>query len=65
MTNKTLTYKEAISEIEKILVSIEKDEPDVDELTEKVKRVTFLIKFCKDKLYKTQEDVEKVLKGID
>lgn len=65
MANKTLTYKEAISEIEKILVSIEKDEPDVDELTEKVKRVTFLIKFCKDKLYKTQEEVDKVLKEMD
>ncbi len=65
MANKTLTYKEAISEIEKILVSIEKDEPDVDELTEKVRRVTFLIKFCKDKLYKTQEEVDKVLKEMD
>lgn len=61
--SKKLTYKEAISEVEEILEAIENDELDVDDLSEKVKRVTFLLNFCKEKLFKTQEDVEKVLKG--
>lgn len=65
MATKKQTYREAITEIEEILTSIESDELDVDELAEKVKKVTTLLKFCKDKLYKTQEEVEKVLKEIE
>ena len=63
MSTKKQTYREAIIEVEEILASIENDELDVDDLSEKVKRVTFLLKFCKDKLFKTQEEVDKVLKG--
>jgi len=65
MTQKKQTYREAITEVEEILASIENDELDVDELAEKVKKVTLLLKFCKDKLFKTQEDVEKVLKEME
>lgn len=65
MAPKKQTYREAITEIEEILASIENDELDVDELAEKVKKVTLLLKFCKDKLYKTQEEVEKVLKEME
>ena len=65
MTQKKPTYREAITEIEEILESIENDSPDVDELAEKVKRVSLLIKLCKDKLYKTQSEVEKVLKEME
>ena len=64
MAIKKQTYREAITEIEEILSSIENDELDVDELAEKVNKVTLLLKFCKDKLYKTQEEVEKVLKEL-
>ena len=48
-----------------ILEKIENDEIDVDELVEKVKKVTELLRFCKDKLYATQDEVEKALKDID
>lgn len=65
MAQKKQTYRESISEIEEILGSIENDELDVDELAEKVKKVTQLLKFCKDKLFKTQEEVEKVLKEME
>ncbi|MBN1927740.1 MAG: exodeoxyribonuclease VII small subunit [Prolixibacteraceae bacterium] len=65
MTQKKQTYREAMQEIEEILSSIENEEPDVDELAEKVKKVSQLLKYCKDKLYKTQEEVEKVLKDMD
>jgi len=65
MATKKQTYREAIDEVEEILASIENDELDVDELAEKVKRVTFLLKSCKEKLFKTQEEVEKVLKEME
>ena len=65
MVQKKMTYKEAVDEIDEILGKIENEELDVDELSEKVKRVSFLIKFCKEKLHKTETEVENILKEMD
>jgi exodeoxyribonuclease VII small subunit len=65
MSIKRLTYNEAISEIEEILERIENEQLDVDELAEKVKRVSVLLKFCKEKLHKTNEQVEQILKEME
>jgi exodeoxyribonuclease VII small subunit len=65
MAKQEIKYREAINEIEEILQKIENDELDVDELSEKVKRVSALLKICKDKLHKTEEEVEKILKDMD
>ena len=62
MPKKKISYKEAIAEIEEILEKIESEELDVDELSEKVKKVSSLIKLCKDKLHKTEEEIENILK---
>ena len=62
---KELSYKEAISEIEDILQQIENDEPDVDQLSEKVKRLSFLGSWCSEKLHHTEEEIEKILKEIE
>ena len=60
-----ISYKEAITEIEEILEKIENEEFDVDELAEKVKRVSTLLKICKEKLVKTNEQVEQILKDME
>lgn len=60
-----LTYKEAMNEIENIVSKLEGNQLDIDELSEKVKRVSQLIAYCKSKLHKTEEEVEKILKSID
>ncbi len=65
MTKKKVTYKEAVEEIEEILSKIENEELDVDELSDQVKKVSSLIKICKEKLFKTQEEVEQILNEID
>jgi exodeoxyribonuclease VII small subunit len=65
MVTKKITYNEAISEIEEILEKIEHEELDVDELAEKVKRVSLLLKTCKDKLLRTNEQVEQILKEME
>lgn len=65
MATKKLTYNEAITEIEEILDKIENEELDVDELAEKVKRVSTLLKICKDKLHKTNDQVEQILKEME
>lgn len=65
MATKKVTYKEAVSEVEEILEKIENEELDVDELAEKVKRVSVLLKMCRDKLLKTNEQVEQILKEME
>jgi len=64
-TKKTVSYNEAMAEVEEILEKIENEELDVDDLAEKVKRVSVLLKICKDKLLKTNEQVEQILKEME
>jgi len=62
---KTVSYKEAINEIEEILRQLENNELDVDELSEKVKRVSSLVSLCKEKLHNTEVEIDKILKEMD
>ena len=55
------TYNEAVEKLRKIVADIENGDLDVDILSEKVKEATRLIKLCKEKLYKADEEVKKVL----
>ena len=61
MAKKEETYNEAIEKLRKIVAEIENGDLDVDILSEKVKEATRLIKLCKEKLYKVDEEVKKVL----
>ena len=65
MGKKNLSYKEAITEIEEILGQLENNELDVDELSEKVKRVSVLVTLCKEKLHNTEQEIDKILKEMD
>ena len=64
MENKE-TYNEAVEKLRILVEEIEKGELDVDVLSEKVKEATRLIKLCKEKLYKTDEEVKKILEELD
>ena len=48
-----LTYKSAMEEIESLVKLLEENKLDVDELSEKVKRMAVLVEFCKGKLHRT------------
>lgn len=65
MGNNKETYNEAVTKLRRIVADIENEELDVDLLSEKVKEATRLIKLCKEKLYKVDEDVKKVLEELD
>ncbi len=65
MNKKDIKYKEALSRIEAIVNKIENDEPDVDELNDLVQEALSLLKICKDKLKKTESELNKTLKEID
>lgn len=59
------SYSEAVVELEKILDRIESDNLDVDILTAEIKRASELLKFCKEKLYKTDSEIKKILDNLD
>jgi exodeoxyribonuclease VII small subunit len=58
-------YKEAMEEIERIVEEIESEAIDVDVLSEKIKRAAFLIKYCRQKLRKTDDEIKKVLQDLE
>ncbi len=62
--DETMTYAQAKNELEEIVENIENNELDIDTLTEKVKRASELISFCKSKLTKTDEELQKILNDI-
>ncbi len=59
------TYTQAKKELEEIVTSIESGELDVDALTDKVKRASELITFCKNKLTVTDKELQKILDEIE
>ena len=63
MTTKkeTYTYSEAMKRLEVIVSKIEGNELDIDELGNYLKEAQKLIKFCKDKLYKTDQEIQRML----
>ena len=63
--SKDPTYGEAMTEIEEILEKIESGELDVDDLTDKVKRVASLLDICKTKLKTTEVEIQKVIESLE
>ena len=54
-----------ITDSQTAALSFENGDLDVDILSEKVKEATRLIKLCKEKLYKADEEVKKVLEELE
>ena len=61
---KKLSYAQALSELEMIVEEIESEKIDVDVLSERVKRASHLIHFCKTQLKKTEEEIKKTLSEL-
>ena len=62
---KNETYNEAVDKLRAIVEDIERGELDVDILSEKVREATRLIKLCKEKLFKADEEVKKILDELN
>ena len=61
MQEKKLTYTEAYEELQEIVKKMENADISIDELSEKIKRASLLIKICKDKLFKTEEEINAII----
>ncbi len=64
MAKKQITYQSAVNELEEILVAIEENSTEIDMLSEKIKRASELISFCKKKLKSTEKDIEKIVSDL-
>lgn len=58
--NEEPKYEEALAQLETIVRKMEANEFDIDELAVQLKTAQRLIKFCKDKLTKTEAEIQKI-----
>jgi exodeoxyribonuclease VII small subunit len=58
---KEMKYEAAFAELQAIVHKMENDELDIDQMADQLKRAQELIKLCKDKLTKTDEEIKKIL----
>lgn len=59
---KKLSYEEAMSRLEEIVQNMEDGNLDLDTLTLQLREAKSLIKICKDKLTKTDAEINEILK---
>ncbi len=60
---KSPNYEEAVSQLEEIVKKMESGELDIDMMSTELKNAQQLIKLCKDKLTKTDEEIKKILES--
>ena len=61
MVRKDLKYEEAMATLEQIVAHMENNELDLDTMSEELKKAQQLIKLCKDKLTKADQEIRKIL----
>ena len=57
--NENLKYEEAMAQLEAIVRKMESNELDIDEIAAQLKTAQRLMKFCRDKLTKTESELLK------
>ena len=55
--NENMKYEEAMAQLEAIVRKMESNERDIDEIAAQLKTAQRLIKFCRDKLTKTESEL--------
>ena len=60
MSKEEMKYEAAFAHLQDIVRKMENDEYSIDEIAVQLKEAQRLIKFCKDKLTKTEEEISKV-----
>ncbi len=61
MAKQEMKYEEAVRQLETIVDKLESNELGIDELSTELKKAQQLIKLCKEKLTKTDDEIKKLL----
>ncbi len=64
MSEKPVSYVRAAERLEAIMAEIESGTVDIDKLSALLKEADGLIKFCRDKLYKVDNEVNAILQRM-
>lgn len=59
-----MTYTKAMQELESIVAKMQSDNCDIDSLSDYIKRAAELIKYCREKLFTTDEEVKKCIESL-
>lgn len=62
--NKEMKYSQAMAELESIVAKMESNQCDIDSLSQYTTRALELLKFCKNRLFKVDEEVSKCLEAL-
>ena len=60
LMSKEMKYEEAFAQLQSIVRKMESDEYSIEEIAVQLKTAQQLIKFCKDKLTKTEQEIQKI-----
>lgn len=55
-----IKYEEAVHQLEEIVQKMENGEYSIDEIAVQLQTAQRLIKLCKDKLTKTEQEIQKI-----
>lgn len=58
-----MTYAEAMARLEEIMGKIQGGKIDIDELAGLLKEAQELVKFCREKIYKVDEEIKSLTEG--
>ena len=58
--NQEQKYEAAFAQLQDIVRKMENDEYSIDEIAVQLKEAQRLIKFCKDKLTNTEQEIQKI-----
>ena len=64
-TTEKPTYAQAIAELEAIVARIQDDSCEIETVKELTSRAMTLRKYCKEKLFETDESLKKLLDELD
>lgn len=59
-----MTYGQALAELEQIVAKMQSDNCDIDSLAGYTSRALELLKYCREKLHATNEEVQRCLEEL-
>ena len=65
MNSENLSYRKALEELETIVRELENGVVDIDDLTKKVERASFLCQFLRNRLRTAEEEVQRILHSTE
>jgi exodeoxyribonuclease VII small subunit len=64
MAKKEIGFNQAVKQIEEILRNIEEGEPDIDRLSDNIRKAAELIRICRRRLRETEEKIDGIISDL-